>query len=945
MKCRLTKRIQRRRRSLGLEALEQRQLNAGLTADFDPRTRTLTIVGTEQSDSVSIVQSDAANRLTIQLASSGQPAREMRYASRSVERVVVRLAGAEDRFQYQTAGDVWNRKSLEVGLGSGDDIAKFGWAEDRGRSFANLAIQVSGEGGSDAVGIRLGAISDRIAVDIFADLGAGEDGLVAQVLNPTSRGSIAIKALGGEGNDELQYFGTGRLGPNSRSDVTLSGGAGNDSLEYRHDGAIDGAMSQLLEGGEGEDQIQSSVNGSASIGRLMTALRGDAGDDTLISDIRTTWFTPRALRASIDGGAGEDTAYAAAVAKTLNIENVQPVTPQVAQPPQEPFYPTLPTSIIRDNARTIEYWTRGASQDPFAPVVVLIAGGGASIDTWLPIANRLDRVGLVIAVNKPGYGRTSSVPASARSYAEAVIADIRSVVAKLAPGRQVILAGSSIGGAYANGFARRYPSEVAGVVFIDATLPVRVDPAEVESAVITPTLSVYPAGVQAEYRSIADSINAPLNAPAFPHVPVIALTQSLSGQELGQVQALADLGTPGQLQVVEDAGHFLHADQPGRVVDAIRSMVRQSGFAGILADVAARYGVPGLSASVILGQQSVSAVAGVRAAGATPRVQESDRFGMGSVTKAMTATLAGVLIDQGRIRWDSTIGELFPEYRSAIRVEYLSVTLEQLLQHRGGIIADEDASESLQQKIQAYTGPASRERFEMLPEILKEPLPNPVGTYRYSNGGYAIAGAMLERAMNRTYESLMQQYVFNRLGITSATFRPGVSDPRNPLQPIGHLEDGTPAPGDRSPIDFLSNLLSPAGSTLRMNVLDWTKFVRIHLGQRVNGIQLVSPATLERLQRGVPLEGSDLSVGYATGWLVLPPGTQGLDRRLGRVLSHNGSDGVWLSEVTAFPDINFSIQILANATLDRDGKDLSTTAFQEIRQRLMQRFGPRMGLA
>lgn len=198
---------------------------------------------------------------------------------------------------------------------------------------------------------------------------------------------------------------------------------------------------------------------------------------------------------------------------------------------------------------------------------------------------------------------------------------------------------------------------------------------------------------------------------------------------------------------------------------------------------------------------------------------------------------------------------------------------------------------------------------------------------------------MLERATHRTYESLMRRFLFRPLGIRSATFNPPASDPANPVQPMGHLPDGSPVPGDRSPLDFMSGLLSPAGSILRMNVSDWTRFVRVHLGG--TNQQLIQPETLARLHQAIPLDQTDPAVGYAAGWLVFEAGTAGLDGSLGRVLSHNGSDGYWLTDVTAFPDVDFSIQIMANTAVDREGNDLATSAFQEVRQRLLHRFAPR----
>lgn len=44
--------------------------------------------------------------------------------------------------------------------------------------------------------------------------------------------------------------------------------------------------------------------------------------------------------------------------------------------------------------------------------------------------------------------------------------------------------------------------------------------------------------------------------------------------------------------------------------------------------------------------------------GTNIRVTIDDRFHLGSDTKAMTATLAGILVDDGKLRWTSTIGEV-----------------------------------------------------------------------------------------------------------------------------------------------------------------------------------------------------------------------------------------------------------------------------------------------
>jgi len=51
----------------------------------------------------------------------------------------------------------------------------------------------------------------------------------------------------------------------------------------------------------------------------------------------------------------------------------------------------------------------------------------------------------------------------------------------------------------------------------------------------------------------------------------------------------------------------------------------------------------------------------------------------------MTATLAAMFIEEGKLRWDTTIAEVFPELKGKMDKRYEEVTVEQLLTHRGGV--------------------------------------------------------------------------------------------------------------------------------------------------------------------------------------------------------------------------------------------------------------------
>src|SRR4051794_22813049 len=105
----------------------------------------------------------------------------------------------------------------------------------------------------------------------------------------------------------------------------------------------------------------------------------------------------------------------------------------------------------------------------------------------------------------------------------------------------------------------------------------------------------------------------------------------------------------------------------------------------------ARYELPALAAAVVKDGEIIAVGAvGTRKAGADLPVTVNDRFHLGSATKAMTALLAGMLVDEGKLRWNSTVADLFPELVEKMDPGLRRVTLEQLLSHTSGVPADNE---------------------------------------------------------------------------------------------------------------------------------------------------------------------------------------------------------------------------------------------------------------
>jgi CubicO group peptidase (beta-lactamase class C family) len=340
---------------------------------------------------------------------------------------------------------------------------------------------------------------------------------------------------------------------------------------------------------------------------------------------------------------------------------------------------------------------------------------------------------------------------------------------------------------------------------------------------------------------------------------------------------------------------------------------------GLLQPFLASHGLPALFAAVVRSGGLVAAGAiGTRRAGTVAPVTLQDRVHIGSNTKAMTALLAGMLVDDGRIAWDTTIGAAFPEFRAGLDAGLAAVTLEQLLSHVGGIPPDNDRFGDL------LTESFAQERLN-LDELRHwlagkwrdQPLLSAPGTrFAYSNMGYLLAGAMLEKAAGRSWEELVATRIFAPLGLGSAGFGPQNSIGRvdaalpHALLPDGSAKAMTGGPGADNPV-----LLGPAG-TVHLHILDFATWAGWHAGAGRRQPALVRPETLRRLHEKVvdmpprpdAAPGTPSVGGYGRGWgFVRYPFAP--DRTL---LSHNGSNQMNLANITLDPERDVAIVIATN---------------------------------
>ncbi len=281
---------------------------------------------------------------------------------------------------------------------------------------------------------------------------------------------------------------------------------------------------------------------------------------------------------------------------------------------------------------------------------------------------------------------------------------------------------------------------------------------------------------------------------------------------------------------------------------------------------------------------------------------ELDRWHLGSDTKAMTGTLIGLYVQAGWLDWDETIGDVFPEWLSTMDSEFRDVTIEQLMAHRSGIVqlSEHEAS--------ALWGPGSvmDQRREFTRRIVhRTSLGVPEVTFSYQNANMIIAGAMLEKISGVSWEYMMQTFLFDPLGMSSAGFgAPGTGTQVD--EPWGHSDSTgmrVPNRGDNAPS------LGPAG-TVHASLRDWGKFLRLHLTGAWGSLYL-QPATLARLHTehaSNPLWPQR----YGWGWGIF-------DEFGGQALGHDGSNGSWYCSVAVYPEQGFALLAVSNIGGDDNG--------------------------
>ncbi len=343
---------------------------------------------------------------------------------------------------------------------------------------------------------------------------------------------------------------------------------------------------------------------------------------------------------------------------------------------------------------------------------------------------------------------------------------------------------------------------------------------------------------------------------------------------------------------------------------AVHAAVKTNSFAGTgpagsIEAICKGRGVPALAVVVTKDRRNSDlAAAGDRKFGDATPVTTNDVLHNGSCKKSKTATIAALVIDEGKLRWDTTIADVFPELKGKMDKQYEAVTVEQLLHHRGGV--PHNLPSAAWARAWQEIGTPIEQRREYLEAILRAaPEAEPGTKMIYSNDGYVIVGVMLEKISGQDFESLMTEKLFKPLHMDTAGFgAPGTKDKID--EPWGHVHAVlgiSPMQTDNPPV------FSPCGR-VHCSLDDLARYAMFHLQRGTNA--LLKPETMARLHASPEgAEIKDVMDDYACGWVRLKRDWAG-----GPVLWHNGSNTMWYIVMWLAPEKNFCVIAATNVAGD-----------------------------
>jgi CubicO group peptidase (beta-lactamase class C family) len=280
------------------------------------------------------------------------------------------------------------------------------------------------------------------------------------------------------------------------------------------------------------------------------------------------------------------------------------------------------------------------------------------------------------------------------------------------------------------------------------------------------------------------------------------------------------------------------------------------------------------------------------------RIDEHTNFRLASVTKQFTAMAIMLLVRDGKLRYDQTLTETFPDFPAYGK----SITVRQMLNHTSGLLDYEDLmakqyGDTPDDKIPQITDAGA---LTLLKQAGTTKFP-PGAKWEYSNSGYCLLAMIVETVSGDRFGRFLQKRIFTPLQMSNTVaYEKGKNEVPN--RAYGHtLQNKVWLETDQS---STSATLGDGGVyTSLADLARWDAALRSHTLLSEKEIQ---PALTPVQPTSGPAKESDgRLVSYGFGWFLDP--YKGRPR-----MWHYGETVGFRTSIQRFPSDDLTVVVLCN---------------------------------
>ncbi len=318
------------------------------------------------------------------------------------------------------------------------------------------------------------------------------------------------------------------------------------------------------------------------------------------------------------------------------------------------------------------------------------------------------------------------------------------------------------------------------------------------------------------------------------------------------------------------------------------------------------FDVPGISVGIIKDDKLIFAKGyGVRSLDSKKPMDENTLVGIASNSKAFTSAALGMLIDEGKLTWDTKVTDIIPEFKMYNPYVTEEFTVTDLLTHRSGLgLGAGD--------LMMWPDSSNFTKADIIHNLrYLKPVSSFRTKYDYDNNLYIIAGEVVARVSGMSWEDFIEKRIMQPLSMTKSAAS------------IYRLKDKANIINAHAPIDGKVQVIKTdwsetanAAGGIYSNITDLSKWLIMQMnnGKYGNGLnkklfsedvhdEMWSPQTIIKTRGGGPYNTHFAS--YGLGWGIS-------DVKGMKQCSHTGGLAGIVTQITLIPEMKLGIIVLTN---------------------------------